>query len=386
MTLSFPILTLAILASVSLSLMQCSNQVSCVAQSPQTQPERTLRLNEIQSIGTHNSYHLSPPLEVLAAVGIGSQASAEALDYSRKPIRYQLEELRIRQLELDIYADPLGGLFSEPLAYDPKRKNAVGTEANPNVDGVLDLPGFKILHSPDFDYRTTTPTLLHALRQVHTFSKRNPAHIPILVLIELKHEVVGPSLIQTIEFDEKLLDQVDAEIRSVFRDEDMLIPDHVRGNHATLRDAMKESGWPPLSECRGRVWFALDNTGIQRTLYLSGHHKLQDRVMFVSSPKDHPTAAFIKLNDPIRQFDLIVDAVKSGLIVRTRADVETRQARRNDTRRRSKAFASGAQYISTDYPEPDPRLTPYCVQLPGKSEYRINPVSLPSQPSVRSHH
>ena len=222
------------------------------------------------------------------------KSPAEALDYSRKPIIYQLEKLHVRQLEFDLYADPAGGLFSKPIAYDPDRKDASPAESDPNANGVLDQPGFKVLHSPDFDYRTTAPTLVDALHQVRSFSKIHPDHVPILILIELKHKVVGPSLIQTIRFDEKLLDEVDAEIRSVFRDDEMLIPDHIRGDHHTLRDALNDSGWPTLDECRGRVWFALDNTGIERTLYLSNHPKLQNRVMFVSSPKGDPNAAFIK--------------------------------------------------------------------------------------------
>ncbi|KAA1258822.1 hypothetical protein LF1_13460 [Rubripirellula obstinata] len=367
-TSRFLVLCAAIISSVA--HLVCATP--CLGQSKDVDVKEPLRLNQIQVIGTHNSYHLAPPKAVLAAIRLTDKKSAEALDYSHKPIHYQLAEIGIRQLEFDIYADPDGGLFANPVAYQPNRNSQI---ADPNAGGILEKPGFKILHSPDFDYRTNNATLVGALRQVHQFSKRNPNHVPILVLLELKHKVVGPSFLKTIRFDETLLDQVDAEIRSVFGENEMLTPDLVRGAYATLRDAVKKQGWPTLEECRGRVWFALDNTAVERTMYLSGHENLQDRVMFVSSPIDHPTAAFVKINDPVRQFDQIVKAVKSGFIVRTRADAETRQARNNDTRRRDKALGSGAQYISTDYPEPDPRLSPYCVELPGNAEYRTNPVS-----------
>ncbi len=44
------------------------------------------------------------------------------------------------------------------------------------------------------------------------------------------------------------------------------------------------------------------------------------------------------------------------------------EARDNDIRRRDLAIASGAQLISTDYPEPDRRLSSYRVQLPAPPE------------------
>jgi hypothetical protein len=42
------------------------------------------------------------------------------------------------------------------------------------------------------------------------------------------------------------------------------------------------------------------------------------------------------------------------------------------------ALTSGAHFVSTDYPEPDPRFTPYAVAIPGGSPARCNPVSAPA--------
>ncbi|MCM2373361.1 phosphatidylinositol-specific phospholipase C1-like protein [Aporhodopirellula aestuarii] len=334
-----------------------------------------LRLNEIQTVGTHNSYRISPPREILGLIKITSPASAEALDYSHRPIAEQLGDLKMRQLELDIYADPKGGLYSNPIGHASLPDNDESARLHPNAEGAMDLPGMKVLHSPGFDYRSTVPTFVAALKQIHNWSQRHPTHVPILVLVELKDSVVGPALVKPVPYDEKLLDDVDVEIRSVFEDGDLILPDQIRGTHQTLRDAVIDEGWPRLDECRGRVWFALDNEGQLRERYLAGHPSLRGRVMFVSVDPNHEAAAFRKLNDPIRNFAEIRDAVRRGLIVRTRADVETRQARSGDTRRRERAFESGAQYISTDYPVADPRLTDYRVALPGEVEYRVNPVT-----------
>ena len=66
--------------------------------------------------------------------------------------------------------------------------------------------------------------------------------------------------------------------------------------------------------------------------------------------------------------------MKAGFLVRTRADADTAEARKNDPKRRDKAFASGAQMVSTDFPVAVPAVSTYSVQLPGGAAYRINPV------------
>jgi len=61
--------------------------------------------------------------------------------------------------------------------------------------------------------------------------------------------------------------------------------------------------------------------------------------------------------------------------VRTRADADTEEARSGDTTRRDAALASGAHFVSTDYPVPDPRFTDYRVGIPGEGVARCNPVN-----------
>ena len=87
--------------------------------------------------------------------------------------------------------------------------------------------------------------------------------------------------------------------------------------------------------------------------------------------------AFVKLNDPIGDADRIRQAVEDGLLVRTRADADTVQARTGDTAMRDAALASGAQLVSSDYLRADPRFTDYAVQLPDGAVARCNPVSAP---------
>lgn len=97
--------------------------------------------------------------------------------------------------------------------------------------------------------------------------------------------------------------------------------------------------------------------------------------MFVNSTSteaDH--AAYFTINNPVRDQQRIQDAVKTGFIVRTRADANTIEARENSTVRRDAAFSSGAHYVSTDYYVPRLEFSEYTVKLPARSAARCNPV------------
>lgn len=76
----------------------------------------------------------------------------------------------------------------------------------------------------------------------------------------------------------------------------------------------------------------------------------------------------------MKQFDRIQADVRAGYIVRTRADDSTTEARSNDHARFEKALASGAQYISTDYPTPRTDFSPYVIALPIDAPARRNPL------------
>ena len=135
---------------------------------------------------------------------------------------------------------------------------------------------------------------------------------------------------------------------------DILSPDDVRGDAETLREASLSKGWPLLDVVRAKVFFALDNGGEVRDRYLAGHPPLRGRLLFATVDEDNSAAAWFRINDPMGDFDRIQRLVKAGFLVRTRADAGTTQSRKNDPTQRDKALASGAQFVSTDYPEPDP--------------------------------
>jgi len=327
-----------------------------------------VRMNQVQVIGTHNSYHIAPAEAVLGVVGKMKEEWREALDYTHRPLGEQLEELGIRQIELDVFADPKGGLYSKP-------RLAGFSGGNGDTDGLLDKPGMKVLHIQDLDFRTTVLTLKLALKQVREWSQKNQSHVPIMILLEVKDNRPSGLVTKPVKFDRAQLEAVEKEILEVFATEEIILPDDVRGEEKTLREAVLKNGWPELDKVRGKVMFALDNGGAIRDRYVKGNPGLEGRVMFASVGENQPGAAFFKLNDPVRGFETIQRLVKAGFIVRTRADSGTVEARKNDTKRRDKALASGAQFVSSDYPEPDEELSTYRVGFKDGVPARANPVS-----------
>ena len=333
------------------------------------------KINEIQVIGTHNSYHIAPHPNVLAIVAATGLERARSLDYTHRPLAEQFGELGIRQIELDVFADPEGGHYAEPAARKILKGRNLDPGPDPDEGGKLRKPGFKVFHVQDVDYRTTAPTLIDALTQIREWSDAHPRHVPIFVLLELKDEAIPALPTRPKPFDKAALDALDDEIRKVFDRHRILAPDDLRGSSETLPDAIRDRGWPTVEESRGKVMFGLDNEGSIRDRYLDGHLALRGRLLFASVEPTHPAAAWMKVNDPVADFDRIQKLVRSGFLVRTRADADTVDARKDDVTRREKALASGAQFVSTDYPEARVEFSRYRVRLPGDVAARPNPVS-----------
>ncbi|CAN5272301.1 hypothetical protein BH10PSE3_BH10PSE3_39360 [soil metagenome] len=328
------------------------------------------RMNDLTAVGTHNSYKLAVAPDELAAMLAARGQPVLGIDYAHRPLAEQLDA-GARQLEIDVVADPRGGRYAKPLTALKR-----GTVLSPTVATALRQPGFKVLHMPDVDFRGSCTTFVACLTQVKAWSLAHPDHVPILILLNAKDgEASLPGGVKPLAFDEKLFDALDAEIRSVFGDGQMITPDQVRGQHATLREAVLADGWPSLSASRGKVFFALDEGTAKVALYRGARASLEGRTMFVKTDETSPAAAYLTLNDPVVQKDRIAAAVKAGFIVRTRADADTWAARTNDVTQRGAALTSGAQYVSTDYLWADPRFVGgYSVRLTGGDVAVCNPV------------
>lgn len=337
--------------------------------------DECLRLNQVQVVGTHNSYHLEDPPQVLALIKSFDKTLGESIEYTHPALPVQFSREGVRQIELDVFADPQGGRYA--------KRRLLALVKQPVESGIpaLSRPGFKVLHAQDVDFNSNCLTFVECLTGVRSWSRTHPGHLPIAILVEAKDDptldplhmgFVVPPPLTTADFD-----ALDAEIRSVFPPGEMITPDDVRGKHATLEQAvLSGTGWPTLAAARGKVFFLLDQADQSKT-YSNGHPGLRGRVIFTNSTPGGPDAAFVEMNDPNgKNLVRIRELVREGYIVRTRADADTVEARTDATTTRDNAIESGAQFVSTDYPAPDKSpFSPYVVALPGNRAWRCNPVN-----------
>jgi hypothetical protein len=341
------------------------------------QQSRCVKLNEIQVLGSHNSYHIQPQEPIASALRAFDLDLYESIEYSHPPLAVQFDEQGIRQIELDVFADPEGGRY-----FERRGLLAVGRDPASGLPELLE-PGYKVLHVQDIDFETTCLTLVACLEEVRAWSDANPSHLPIAILIEGKSDPIpdplGLGFTVPLAFTTDLLDELDAEILSVFDRDRLITPDDVRGSFDTVEAAVLAGAWPTLADARGKVYALFNNGGTDRQAYLAGRPNLEGRVMFTTATPGQPDAAFVQIGDPRgANLDAIQALVAQGYLVRTRSDVPTLEARSGDTSRRDAALASGAQLVSTDYAWESPFGSGYQVSIPDGAPARCNPVNAPA--------
>lgn len=393
----------------TLSALSALVLVTSCAAAPEQDAQPELKLNQIQVLGTHNSYSLGLDprlagfLDPLVAQGMADMAAnmtedqlaefqeyhphfdklsfSEGLNYSfPEGLAAQLDA-GLRSLEIDIFRDPEGGRFLRPAGYELLKSQGVpaDTLARHNTTD-LDKPGLKVMHVADVDFRSTCNLFTTCLTQLRDWSDANPGHAPIFILLEAKDAGFAsfPGAAEILPFDAAAFDAMDAEILSVLGRDRIVMPDDVRGDHETLEAGVLAQNWPSLEDSRGKFVFllltALDTGGLSG--YTEGHPSLEGRVAFLRSEPGDSFAAFLLLDNALVRGEEIPERVRQGYLVRTRSDIETYEAKINDMDRAEAAFESGAQIVSTDFYKPGNDYgSDYVVALPGGTEMRCNAVN-----------
>ncbi len=300
--------------------------MSCTQQQPE------LRLNQIQIVGTHNSYHLRPSQDVL------DSPRGSSLDYGHAPLKTQLDA-GVRSFAIDIY----------------KTQDA-----------------FRVLHIPVIDEGSNCETLSDCLGEIVAWSNQHSEHVPLIVFIEVKNlkEATGDLL----PMNPAGMKELESLLWKQVGPDKLLMPDDVRGDESSLEEAVLKNGWPRLEAVRGRILIVLNAPQLLQEYYTAVSPTLQGRAMFVKVDPGNPEAAIVVSNDPTA--DKTADWIKKGYLVRTRADNGVKEPAVNDTSNREAAFASGAHIITTDFPTPTPHpKTGYVVSLPDGAPWRENPVT-----------
>lgn len=278
-----------------------------------------LRINHLQMIGTHNSYHIAkspPPLQLWA--------------YSHDPLAVQLDKQGVRAFELDLHH--LGS--SKPIA---------------------------VFHIQLLDELTSCATLGECLQQLRTWSDAHPCHHPLLVTLEAKDD-----LEESMVADH--LGELESQVVAVWPKERLVKPDDVRSGHPTVLAGLQAQGWPTLAESRGKLLLILYNNEGLLENYRKLHPGMMGAVAFVfGTPGDPDIAALLRDNPNAAG---LPELAKQGYLLRTFPD-ETAAGTQA-------ALVSGAHIISTDHPVEKPDLPGFSLQLPGGGPSRCNPTTAPA--------
>jgi len=281
-----------------------------------------LRINQLQFVGSHNSYKQAMSEPFFSALQARNPQAAAALAYEHIPLSEQLNQ-GVRKLELDVF-------------YDASSDD------------------FVVGHVQQIDMNSHCSPLSECLRQVRVWSDAHPTHVPIWISFNAKDQAIE-GLPTPQRFNSTAFALLDRVLEAGLGDR------LIRPRDVLHQDMPPE--WPTLEAARGRMLLVLDEGGDKRAQYWRGTeiddtgpapHPWTERPMFTNAPIDHPAAAVMIVNDPLKSQLEITRLVKAGYLVRTRADADTLEARTGNTTRRDAAFASGAQAVSTDYYLPAP--------------------------------
>ncbi|PSL25359.1 phosphatidylinositol-specific phospholipase C1-like protein [Chitinophaga ginsengisoli] len=327
-----------------------------------------VKMNRIQVIGSHNSYKKAIDPALFKMFQQRDSVSASKIDYEHISIAEQLD-MGLLNLEIDVYADAKGGKYAHPKGLDWAKGQAPYDEK-----GVMNEPGFKVLHIPDLDFRNDYLTLKNVLAELKTWSEKHPHHYPVFITLEPKDgaskskEITEPEPFTTAVFD-----QLDQALIDGLGKEHLITPDMVRGKYKTVEEAVLHDNWPTVKAAEGKFAFILDAKEGKRDLYIAGHPGLKGRVVFSNSEPGTPEAAMMIINNP--NSPEIKELVAKGYIIRTRADSDTKEARLNDKSSFIAACNSGAQIITTDYYKKSTHFkSDYEISFEGKKYCRLNPL------------
>lgn len=262
-----------------------------------------------------------------------------------EPLTSQLADYGVRQIELDVHHH-------------------------------VDL-GWQVFHVPGVDYGTTCQQLADCLAEVLAWSDANPCHLPLTIWVEPKDDIDAA----TDEYQSLSgrWDDLEDTILETLPQARIYSPDALRGDAATLPEALSDHGWPTLGELRGKFIFALLDSGDYRDEYLDGAPAAEGKLMFPMSDDDDespPFSAVFKIDDPVSGYDAIRARVEDGFLVTCTAD-DVGGSDEDNTTGLDMALSAACNSISTNALVALPDTT-YVASIPGGDPARCNPVSAPA--------
>jgi hypothetical protein len=269
-----------------------------------------LKLNEIKMLASHNSYKKNSTALGRFFVKLGSSAEeADSLNYSYKTLTQQFRA-GIRSMEFDLR---------------------------------LRKTQFTLTHVPLVDNSSVAPDFSMALEEIELYSRYNPNHVPIIILIEIKDDwMILDHALQKIDQEKLIILNTLIKEKlgdTLFQPKDMIL------ENMTLKETITDFSWPSLSSLRGKVIMVLHPGGFTDD-YVDIDPTLFDLAMFPGVYSDQVSrdySAFVVENNPeSAQIPLLVS---QNFIVRTRIDSDLYFS----TELMQAALLSGAQILTSDY-------------------------------------
>jgi hypothetical protein len=301
--------------------------------------------------GARQPQQLPHPSARAALVGAARvPAVLYQIDYTHIPLDQQFDTQGIRQIELDVWADPAGGLYAN--------RNVMSVVDLPTASGVPALEPAGLQDPPHRRHRlpVTCFTFKECLTVIKTWSDAHPKPHPDRGARRgegrrhARHLNVG--FVTPVPLGPAQFDALDDEIRSVLPPEKLITPDDVALDYPTLEDASSSAAGRRSARRAGRSCSCSTTAGTTARTTWPGIRRSPgaSSSRARSGQRRRRVHQAEQLEGPIP----IAARVAAGYVVRTRADADTEEARDNDTTTRDAAIASGAQWVSTDYPGAEP--------------------------------
>ncbi|WP_413513875.1 Ca2+-dependent phosphoinositide-specific phospholipase C [Myroides odoratus] len=286
---------------------------------------QNIPLHKIQVIGSHNSYKKAIDKNLYQHL-LEKNPDIQTLYYEHPSIETQLN-LGLRNLEIDIWKDPEGNKYAHPTGAALTGKPYEWTKE-------MAQPGYKIFHMPNIDFETHQPLFIQQLQALKKWSEENPQHETIFITLELKDEEKDASS----KYTKQDIQEINQILAQELTSKHLITPKELKRSPTFIQ-------WPTIDEARGKFVWIIDNTDYRLTLFDT--IELEDLAFFLNVPFAHPKAGCMILNNPYDP--QIPRYANQGVIIRTRADDSTKQARSNDYSTFEQAKKSKAQIITTDY-------------------------------------
>ncbi len=291
----------------------------------------TLRLTDVQALGTHNSTHIQP-----------AEPIHPSHYYTQPALTDQLAGSGVRAMELDIH---------------------LHTEL-----------GFQVFHLPVVDQETRCLQFADCLRELKRWSNQNPWHLPLMIWMEPKDEDLDLAIPEYDVFMDKH-DDWEAAVLDVIPRHRIFTPDDLRGDHNTLPEAIAADGWPTLGELRGKIIFSMLDSGDHRATYLTGATALEGRLFFVDSddPSD-PFAATFKVNNAAEDAERVSTLAQAGFLISSNVHDGPEHEQADGDAHFAASLAAGAHFLKSD------RVTEtdgWSTAIPDGNPARCNPITAP---------